>query len=280
MNGTEPELHTLTGAYALHALPEGERELFEGHLAVCEACAQEVAELTATAERLGLAVAESPPAEMKERVLTRIAAVRQEPPPAGEGRVGRGGAGGRGGRSGRAGRGGGGLGGVGGGRVRGRTLRALPRLTLAACLVAAALGGVAVWQYESAQQARHAQQQAEGRSSELARVLSAPDAKTVTSKALPGGGRGRAVVSHDRDRAAFVSSGMSTPPSGKVYQLWYKDRDGMRSAGLMEAASDTAHAVLLEGRLGDASGMGITVEPAGGSRQPTSKPVALMKLPA
>ena len=49
------ELHTLTGAYALHALPEDERVAFERHLGACEACAQEVRELSATAARLGLA---------------------------------------------------------------------------------------------------------------------------------------------------------------------------------------------------------------------------------
>ncbi|WP_047470085.1 RskA family anti-sigma factor, partial [Streptomyces sp. M10] len=32
---TTAELHTLTGAYALHALPEEERAAFDRHLADC-----------------------------------------------------------------------------------------------------------------------------------------------------------------------------------------------------------------------------------------------------
>lgn len=251
------ELHTLTGAYALHALSEAERDEFERHLTQCSSCAQEVRELSATAARLGLALTETPPPEMRERVLNRVATVRQEPPAPG-----------------------------GGGGVRPgwkKRARTLPRLTLAACLAAAALGGVAVWQYDTARDAREqstqAERRAEQRSRDVARVLTAADAKTVNAKGLPGGGSGTVVVSQSRNEAAFVASGMSAPPSGKVYQLWFDDGGGsMRSAGLMDSSGESA-AVLMKGKVDGASGMGITVEPSGGSPQPTSDPVALMGLP-
>lgn len=63
-----------------------------------------------------------------------------------------------------------------------------------------------------------------------------------------------------------------------MYQLWFDDRGTMRSAGLIDraATSDTA---LLDGPVDGASGMGITVEPAGGSTQPTSAPLALLTFP-
>ncbi|MET7439499.1 zf-HC2 domain-containing protein, partial [Streptomyces sp. NPDC005568] len=54
------DLHTLTGAYALHALSEDERGAFERHAADCEACTEEVRELTETAARLALAVSAVP----------------------------------------------------------------------------------------------------------------------------------------------------------------------------------------------------------------------------
>jgi len=38
--------------------------------------------------------------------------------------------------------------------------------------------------------------------------------------------------------------------------------------------------VLLQGAVDGADGMGITVEPAGGSPEPTSPPVAVMDFPA
>jgi anti-sigma-K factor RskA len=87
------------------------------------------------------------------------------------------------------------------------------------------------------------------------------------------------VVSRIRNTAAFLASGLPEPPEGKVYQLWFADGGSMRSAGLMDEAGDTG-AAMLEGTLDGASGIGITVEPAGGSAQPTSDPLALLTLPA
>lgn len=83
------------------------------------------------------------------------------------------------------------------------------------------------------------------------------------------------VVSKSVNRAVFLASDMAQPPGGKVYQLWFNDAGAMRSAGLMNPSA-TDDAVLLDGPVDRASGMGITVEPAGGSDEPTSSPVALM----
>ena len=59
---SDPELHTLTGAYAANALDAEERDRFALHLAACADCRQEVAELRATTARLAGAVFEQPPA--------------------------------------------------------------------------------------------------------------------------------------------------------------------------------------------------------------------------
>ncbi|MFJ6571797.1 anti-sigma factor domain-containing protein [Streptomyces sp. NPDC091292] len=248
MNEVDP--HTLTGAYALNALPGDERDAFERHLGGCAACAREVGELSATAARLGLAVSVTPPPAMKDHVLRRVGAIRQEPP-----------------RSGRGVRG-----------APGRRRR-MSRFALAACLVAAALGGVAVWQQRQAEQARQEVRAEQRRAAGLAEILAAPDART-RSGALGGHARGTVVVSLQRDKAVFVASGLPAPPSGKVYQLWFADAGGtMRPAGLMDPgrASD---AVLMDGAVGEASGMGVTVEPAGGSARPTTKPLTLLEFPA
>ncbi|MER5894662.1 anti-sigma factor [Streptomyces sp. NPDC001876] len=245
------DLHTLTGAYALHALPEDERLTFERHLDACEACAQEVRELSATAARLGLAVSTTAPPGLRDRVLREITTVRQEPPA--RGRTGVAGA-----PPGRAGR--------------------WSTYALAACVAAAAaFGGVAVWQNQVAQDARQEADRAQEQNEQLARVLAAPDARTG-SGALDDGARGAVVVSRSENQAVFLASGLARPPGGKVYQLWFNDDGTMRSAGLMNPSA-TDDAVLLDGPVDGASGMGITVEPAGGSEQPTSAPVALMDFP-
>lgn len=245
------DLHTLTGAYVLHALSDEERTEFERHLQECEACAQEVRELAATAGRLARAVSVTPPAAMKTEVLRSIATVRQLPPhtPT-QGRA-----------TGRTGRG-----------------RRLSRFALAACLAAAAgFGGIAVWQHQRADEAGERAQQAQRQSEQLAKVLAAPDAKAATAR-LTDGATGTVVVAKSRNQAAFVAAKMPEPPSGKVYQLWFNDDGSMRSAGLMDPARST-EAVLLDGPVDQASGIGITVEPTGGSQEPTSDPVALMNFP-
>ncbi|MFJ5264780.1 anti-sigma factor domain-containing protein [Streptomyces sp. NPDC088387] len=249
---TTAELHTLTGAYALHALSDEEREAFRRHLAACEPCTQETAELSATAARLGLAVSVTPRPALREQVLHRITTVRQDAP-GDPGPT----------RSGRA-------------FLRGRPLS---RWALAACLAAAtALGGTAVWQHQRAEDALEQARQAEQGSDRIAAVLAAPDARTSAAK-LSGGATGTVVVSDSQDRAVFVVSGIASPPSGKVYQLWFDDDGAMRSAGLLDAGRSD-QTVLMQGPVDGASGMGITVEPAGGSEQPTSSPLALMSLPA
>ncbi|MFE4579680.1 anti-sigma factor [Streptomyces chartreusis] len=249
---TTADLHWMTGAYALHALSDDEREAFERHLPACEPCEREATELRATAARLGLAVSMTPRTAMREQVLRRINAVRQETPDAGPAA-----------RPERA----------------GARARPISRWVLAACMAAvAALGGTAVWQHERAESALEQARRVEQGAGEIATVLAAPDA-AARSAALGDGATGTVVVSQDLDRAVFVVSGMERPTRGKVYQLWFADGTAMRSAGLMDPARGD-QTVLLRGPVDGASGMGITVEPAGGSRQPTSPPLALMNLPA
>ncbi|MFD7293551.1 anti-sigma factor domain-containing protein [Streptomyces sp. NPDC059897] len=250
---TTADLHTLTGAYALHALSDEERADFERHLAHCEACAQECAELTATAARLGLAATVAPRPDLRGQVLRRITTVRQDSPR--EPALSR------------------------AGRTAGTRPRLLSRWALAACFAAAAaLGGTAVWQHQRAEDAQEQARQADQANDRIAAVLAAPDARTGSAE-LGDGASGTVVVSKSQDRAVFIASGMAHPPRGKVYQLWYDDDGTMRSAGLMNT-DRSDQAVLLSGAVDGASGMGITVEPAGGSEQPTTDPVALMPLPA
>ncbi|UUN25910.1 anti-sigma factor [Streptomyces sp. FIT100] len=259
--GRDAELHSLTGAYALHALGERERARFERHLDACTACAQEVREFGATAVRLGLAAAETPPPAMKAALLARIATVRQEPPTVGgpraePPRVRPARPGGPGGQ------------------------RRVFRFVLAACVAAAAaFGGVAVWQQRSADEARTEARRAQEQAAALAQVLTAPDVRTSAAALGDGGATGTVAVSRERDRAVFLASGLPRPVAGKVYQLWFADGSTMRPAGLLDSAG-SPEALLMDGPVGRATAMGITVEPTGGSRTPTSEPLALLNLPA
>ncbi|GAA2943908.1 anti-sigma factor [Streptomyces enissocaesilis] len=245
---SEERMHALTGAYALNAVADGEREMVERHVRDCPECTQEVRELTATAARLGTAVAAAPPPRMKHQVITSIQAVRQMPPQVTAAEVVR----------------------------RPVRARRMSRLLLAACVAAAtAFPGAAVWQFEEARQAGQHAQRVRAQSGDLARVLAAPDARTVVAT-VKGGGRATVIVSRGRGRAAFLASGLARLPEDRTYQLWFDDDGRMRPAGLIRRDGG----VVVEGDIGKATGMGVTVEPAGGSPRPTTTPLALMTLPA
>ena len=75
-----PDLHHLSGAYAVDALDDAERASFEQHLAVCADCRAEVAELSAAAGSLASLVETTPPPSLRASVLSGIGQVRPLPP--------------------------------------------------------------------------------------------------------------------------------------------------------------------------------------------------------
>jgi anti-sigma-K factor RskA len=97
-------------------------------------------------------------------------------------------------------------------------------------------------------------------------VLQDPAAETYTQE-LPNGATATIVRSAKEHRAVIVTEDMPPAPDGKVYQLWLQTpAEDMVPAGLMPAGGSTA---LLEGDADDAIGVGVSLEPAGGSEQPT-----------
>jgi anti-sigma-K factor RskA len=232
--------HSLTGAYALDALDADERRVFEEHLATCEACAEEVSGLVSTASRLGAAAGVQPPESLRAGVMAKVRATRQLPPsPPARG--------------------------AGGPpqdvhRPRSRVLMAVA----AALLVVA--GGLGVVAFSEQRRAARAEQAA----GQLAAVLGAPDARTLTAVGSAGSSA-RVVFSGQQRRAVFVAHAM-TAAEGRDLQLWVIAHGTFRSAGLVEGGRP----ILAEG-VDVTSVLGVTVEPDGGSRQPTSTPV--LKVP-
>jgi anti-sigma-K factor RskA len=87
------------------------------------------------------------------------------------------------------------------------------------------------------------------------------------------------VLAADRHELAVVTDGLPALPSGKVYQLWLIGPAKTTSVGLLPPAkSGRTPAVLATGVVkGDA--LGLTVEPAPGSAQPTTTPILALPLP-
>jgi anti-sigma-K factor RskA len=72
------DVHELTAGYALDALDGDERETYEAHLAQCEPCRTELAELGDSIGALALGVVSPPPpAELRARILEAAAAERR-----------------------------------------------------------------------------------------------------------------------------------------------------------------------------------------------------------
>ncbi|OQR62279.1 hypothetical protein B6E66_20665 [Streptomyces maremycinicus] len=245
----EEDPHRAIGAYVLYALPPAEEHAFENHLAGCDQCHREAVDLLETTARLGAAVRGVPVSpQARARTLQAVAHTRQDRPPH---------------------------------RPRAPGRRAL-RLALAASIVAAAvLGGVAVRQHVEADDARaravRAEQQARTAGAAITEVLTAPDA-TVHTGDLTGGTTAAVVVSLDQARAVFAAYGLPALTGGKVYELWYAAEAGdVRPAGLVAGSAPNGTHVL-KGSPAAAVAVGVTVEPAGGSPQPTTEPLGIIPL--
>jgi anti-sigma-K factor RskA len=237
------DLHTLTGVYALDAIDGSERERFEHHLQRCPSCGNEVRGLQETATRLAVAVAVSPPEQMKFRVLASVAGTRQLPPPLVESH-----------------------------------LRPLPspsarwtrRVAVplaAACLAVAVALGVLLGV------ARHQLGTATAQQREIAAVLTAPGSKIVREPTSLGG-EATVVVAATLHKFIFTTSGLPALADSRVYELWVMRPDGSATrVGLLASISGGKTAPVLADGLKAGDRVGVTVEPAGGTTKPTTTPI-------
>jgi len=236
------DIHTLAGAYALDAVSDIERAAFARHLASCDSCAQEMAELRETVARLADADATAAPARLKAAVLAEITRTPQVGP-------------GRGGREGAR------------RPERSRGWRGWVAAAAAAVVLAAGVG--AIGYAVSDQRVRAARAQAAAAAALNARVdavLTAPDAR-VTSKQVPGGGEVIVIVSPALNQGVAALSDMPARPDGKVYQLWVLHGTDATSAGVM-AAGQRSGTQLLTG-VATADGFGVSAENPGGAAVPS-----------
>lgn len=74
----------------------------------------------------------------------------------------------------------------------------------------------------------------------------------------------------------FLTAGLPAAPEGRTYQLWFDDQGTMRPAGLLPRDGAT----VMQGAVAGARAVALTLEPAGGSLQPTTTPLLLLPLPS
>jgi anti-sigma-K factor RskA len=222
------DLHTLSGAYAVNALSAEEAASFSMHLEGCAACRDEVRELQEAAARMGASEALAPPPALRARILAAADHQPQLPPKVTP-------------------------------LEAARSRRWLPKIAAAAAAVVL-LGGTAV------ELTQHRDDQSSVMASTVSQVFTAADARTKT--VTTDHGRLTVAASPTMGRMAVDTDQLSSPGSGKVYQMWAVHAGTATSVGLVDdLKAGKAMAMPSAGTT-----VAITVEPKGGSEQPTTRP--------
>jgi hypothetical protein len=107
-------------------------------------------------------------------------------------------------------------------------------------------------------------------------VFSADD---LRSRAGPvATGNATVYLANSADTGVLVMNSVPPPKPGTVYQMWLIGPNGTRSAGTMtDKDVEPVTTAVLSG-INSASALAFTVEPPGGSAQPTTTPVAQLSL--
>lgn len=226
--------------YALHALPDGERDDLESRLAraalhEADAFYDEVRAVRETMALVSSASAAEPPAELRQRLLSQVAGDNVRTLPSARPESGR------------------------------RRRTTLLTAAAAAVIGLGAVGvGVSLWPQPA--QPSTAQQ-----------VFAASDVHTISGD-IPGGGTATVVFSRDKNAGVLVMNNVPKPKPGTVYQMWLVSDKGETSAGTMndKAVAPSTTAVLSD--IGNSKALKFTVEPGNGSTQPTGQVVAELPL--
>ncbi len=191
------DLHELVAPYALDALDDDERERFERHLAECERCTTQLAELQEATSALAFAAeGPEPPASLRGRILE---AARAD-----------------------------GLGEV---IAFPRRRWALPAVGALAAAAACAAIGLGIW----ATSLSHSLDRERTAKDSYARAFellgSGAQTKSLTDA------EGALLVTPGGGEAALVVCGLSPAPSGKTYEAWVIQDGAPRPAGLFRGGS-------------------------------------------
>jgi hypothetical protein len=236
--GEQTEVRDLLPAWALDAVDDVDRARIERAIRQDPSLAGEARSLVETAARLAESGSTPPPPALRARVLTAVDSVPQQPPAT---------------------------------SPAVRSPRP-PRRRVATWIVTAAVTTMAVIAPSvlAVQQAGRAAR-AEREVALFAEALAEPGARVLAAD-VSGGGQAIAVISESG--ILFTARGLPHLDSELGYQLWLIDEDATVSAGILEVGGGVAQVKVNQASPG--STLSLTVEPAAGSRQPTTAPLVLL----
>jgi len=224
------DLHELAAPYALDALDADERADFERHLAECERCSAQLADLQEAVAALAFAVeGPEPPPALRGRILE---SAREES----SAKV----------------------------VAFPRRRWATPAVATIAAVAACAAIGLGIWA-SSLSNSLDRERSANAMYAEAIKLLGT-DAQV---KALADG-EGRLLVAPGGGRAALVVCGLSSAPAGKTYQAWVIEGKTPRPAGLFRGGGVCSLPVVLERDVPTGAIVAVTLEREGGVQAPTT----------
>ncbi|CAN5473321.1 hypothetical protein BH23ACT6_BH23ACT6_02710 [soil metagenome] len=240
MTSPTPHAGDLIAAYALNAVDSDERRLVEDHLRTCAACREELAGYSEAAVHLTDGREVEPPLRLREQILGAVADETRQGMPADAVVTSRP---------------------APSGRPRG--LAAIWGLAAAGVI---AVGGFAVWQGQ------------EPDLSPVELVVQADDAQRFEVDYE--GETLTVVASGELDQAVLLTDDLPGLTQGQVYQAWWIDESGeITSAGVVDGQADPGEVEMpLEGTPDQAAALALSVEPQGGSEQPTTEPLLSLDL--
>jgi anti-sigma-K factor RskA len=231
----------LKDAYVLGALPDEERREFEDYLAEHPDRQAEIDELSTIAGLLALSPKEhEPPPELRRRIMDVVEAEAGRP------------------------------------RVETRPLLARMREFIGVrgvALGAAAMLVIGLFSWNLFLQAEIQDLQEQARSSQ------APQDYRVVELKGPGaahGARAEVMIVHN-DRAVLMAEDMPPVPQEKTLQIWVIEDDVSKPGGLFEPKGEAA-IVVVQAPLDGADAIAVSVEPDGGSPEPTTDPMFAARL--
>ena len=277
------ELHLLSGAFALDALDDEEKNRFEAYLLTSEESRTEVASLSETAVAIANATPPvAPPAALKARLMAQIAQTPQlaplvvvrpvlaaapplkvapEPTPISDASTNLIDIAARS-TSTSAG-------------ATPATRKASARwfvrpasiLIGAAAAVALFVGGTVVGNSNVPQPVQNQQ------ASSITSLMATGDSQVAKAE-VSGGGTATFVWSAHLGQSAVLIDKLPALASGQTYELWYIDGKSIATPAGTFQASDSGHTVrILDGKMRAGDTIGITIEPSGGSEKPTTAPI-------
>ena len=226
----EAHVLDLLPAYALGSLDSDEVSRVKEHLSSCLICRNESNSFQAVADQLSLAMpAAAPSPDLKDRLIQRVKTTRPQPRPPVQN------------------------------PARSWLDRLLPAWSLASLFFIFVLGGFSLFLWQRVDRLEYATSPGGMRAVPL---TAADPASRAT---------GYVLISADGDSGALIVDGLPPLGESQQYQLWLI-KDGKRTSGAVFSTDEKNYGgtrIRSPLSLHEYSSVGITIEPTGGSPQPT-----------